>query len=341
MSFALPRRTGWRALLAACVMALVALPTPAEEAKGEKSIDDLAAEALWWGDFAELERMHALYQQPGQRAADGTPHLTLFRRGLRRVLGGKKDAADAYFVEQDALTQLWTIEHPKSALAHALYAAALSAHGWSYRGSGYANTVPPQAWADFRKYVQRAIEHMTANAEVAFTASTSHLWMIGFARSAGWDADKRLAIGLDGLRVNPEEDGLYLEIALALLPKWGGSVTALDRFIQDVVTRTEKQRGLEMYARLYADASEEQFEHRIFEDSAARWPKMKQGFDDMLKRYPDPQNINRFAYFACIAKDKPVALDLLERVGAKPLTAQWGHNGARSFETCKRWASEQ
>jgi hypothetical protein len=341
MSFALPRRAGWRALLVGCAMALVALPTPAKEAEGEKSIDALAAEALWWGDFSELERMHALYLQPGQRAADGKPHLTDFRHGIKRVLDGKKDAPDAYFVEQEALTRQWAIEHPKSALAHAMHAAALAAHGWSYRGTGYAKTVPPEAWESFRSYIQKAINYMSANADVAFTSSVSHRWMIGFARAAGWDADKILAIARDGLRVNPEDDGIYFEVAFSLLPKWGGSAAALDRFIQEAVARTESQRGLEMYARLYADAAAEEFEHRLFDESAARWPKMKQGFEDLLKRYPDPVNVNRFAYFACLAKDQPTALDLLKQVGAKPIVAEWGDNGTRTYEACKRWAAAQ
>jgi hypothetical protein len=335
------RQVGGNAAIAVAMLLGLASASHGQAAKNEVSINEQAAQALWWGDFDELERMHALYLQPGQRAADGNPHLTAFRHGIKRVLKGKKNAPEAYFVEQEALTRQWAIEHPKSALAHAMYAAALAAHGWSYRGTDYAKTVPPEAWESFRSYIQKAINYMSANAEVAFTSSVSHRWMIGFARAAGWDADKILAIAKDGLRVNPEDDGIYFEVAFSLLPKWGGSAAALDRFIQEVVARTESQRGLEMYARLYADAAAEEFEHRLFDESAARWPKMKQGFEDLLKRYPDPVNVNRFAYFACLAKDQPTALDLLEQVGAKPIVAEWGDNGTRSYEACKRWAAAQ
>ncbi len=309
-----------------------------QDSKREESIGDQAAQALWWGDFASLERLHDQVRQPGQRAPDGEMPQSEFRSGLKRVLDGKKNAPDGYFVEQEALTRQWAIEHPNSALAHALHAAALAAHGWSYRGSGFSNTVPPQAWDDFRKYIDKAIAYMSEHADVVFGTSLSHRWMIDFARAAGWDGDKIKAIARDGLRVNPQDDGIYYGVTFSLLPKWGGSAAALDRYIQEAVANTEAQRGLEMYARLYDDA-EEQFEHRLFEDSAARWPKMKQGFEDMLKRYPDAGNVNRFAYFACIAKDKPTALDLLGQVGAKPITEKWGNNGVRTFETCKRWAS--
>ena len=93
--------------------------------------------------------------------------------------------------------------------------------------------------------------------------------------------------------------------------------------------------------RLYVAAATDQFGHDLFQDSGAQWPLMKQGFEDMLARYPDHTRSNAFAYFACLARDKPTFLDLMDRVGQQPVLDQWGSNPTRTLETCRRWAAQQ
>lgn len=68
---------------------------------------------------------------------------------------------------------------------------------------------------------------------------------------------------------------------------------------------------------------------------------MMAGFQDILGRYPHADNVNRFAYFACLAQDKPTMLDLLDRIGPEPVLGEWGENARRTFESCKRWATQQ
>jgi len=214
-------------------------------------------------------------------------------------------------------------------------------HGWSYRGGGYNKQVPPQAWADFDKYVRLAAEYLAAHSDVAFADSRAHQTLINIGRAAGWDRDKLWSLAQAGIKKDPENDGLYLAVLTSLLPKWNGSPAQVDRFIAQVVERTRKERGMELYARLYSAAAAQEFEHRLLSDSGAEWPKMMAGFRDLQARYPSAWNLNRFAYFACLAQDKPTTLDLLEQIGPKPQLNRWGTNASRTYETCKRWASQQ
>lgn len=332
-------RYSWRTLVMAALV-FSAGAAQAADAGPQKSTEDQAADALRWGDFDELERMHTLYRQPGQRTPQGWSKLSEFRRGLAQVLDGRRGAPDAYFAETEALTLQWAQERPGSALAHLLHAKALVGHGWSYRGTGFANTVAPGAMAEFRNYIQRAAQYLTANAGVAFADGTAHSEMIKIGMASEWGRDKLWNIATDGLAKNPEDDSIYFTMLDSLLPKWGGSAVAVDRFIDDAVKRTKTERGMELYARLYASAAYDDFRHELFTASGAQWPKMKQGFEDFLSRYPDPDNINRFAYFACIARDKATTLELLPQVGEKPILARWGANAARTFQSCQRWARE-
>mgnify|MGYP001589480714 FL=1 len=64
---------------------------------------------------------------------------------------------------------------------------------------------------------------------------------------------------------------------------------------------------------------------------------MKVGWQDLLKYEDTNKSRNQFAYFACIAKDKPTLIEQLAKID-QPDYKGWGSNGARTYETCKRWA---
>jgi hypothetical protein len=327
------------ALLGAAALAQAqgaAAPAKSEEER----ISDGAMNAFWWGDFDELERLHTLYQQPGQRTAAGRSKLVLFRDGLSNVYSGPKGAQDGYFQQIEALTLQWARSKPQSALAQVMHAKALSQHGWSYRGNGYAKTVPPEAWRDFERYVRQAIDHLAATRTTAAPSSSTYVELLALGRAAGWDFDASLAVVHAGMALNPDDEGLYRAMLTSVLPRWGGDAARVDRTINEFARLTAAMHGDIFYARMYAWASDWEFEQALFTDSAASWPRMKAGYRQLLERHPAPINVSAFAHFACLARDKETLRELLERLGPKPDTGVWGSNGARTYETCKRWAAE-
>ena len=57
----------------------------------------------------------------------------------------------------------------------------------------------------------------------------------------------------------------------------------------------------------------------------------------MLKAFPDQWNINNFAKFACIARDREKAKELIDQVSGDPIPDAWGDGTI--FENCKDWAT--
>ena len=143
-----------------------------------------------------------------------------------------------------------------------------------------------------------------------------------------------------GLALNADDEGLYRSMLNGALPKWGGSPAQVNRVVGEVARLTRVLHGDIFYARMYAWAADWDFQHRLFADSAVSWPRMKAGFQQQLQRYPAPVNVNSYTYFACLARDRETLRELLERIGARPDLGAWGSNGARTYETCKRWAAE-
>ena len=310
----------------------------ATSAEGQ-AIEDATASAFWWGDFNELERLNAIYQRPGQRTQQGFSKLAYFRSGLDRVLKGQKGDTDAYFDELERLTLEWANQYPRSALAHVLHAGSLHAHAWSFRGTGYANTIMPQALDQYVAYEKRAADYLAAHTEVALKDSRAHAYLIEIGRALNWTFEQTWAVAQSGLALNSDDDALYFSVLTRTLPKWGGSAIEVDRYVNLVLARTQNELGMEWYARLYSDASDSQFQNDLFTDSLAQWPKMKQGFTDRLSRYQAPITLNRIARFACLARDKPTLVAALAKVGPKPDLDAWGTNSQRNFQACKQWAA--
>ena len=50
---------------------------------------------------------------------------------------------------------------------------------------------------------------------------------------------------------------------------------------------------------------------------------MKQGFEDIMARHPDPWNLNNYARFACLAHDKQKMAELMPRVYAAMVEDAW------------------
>jgi hypothetical protein len=327
--------------MGAAALALLTSSGAARAADKPKSpITAASEEALWTGDFAELERQNAYYKQPGRFEPNGDSQLSKFRHGFDNVFKYKDENAEIYLKEMDALTLQWAKAHPASALAHILHAEALVAHAWSYRGGGYAKDVPPDAWKDYDAYLTQALDYLKAHADVALTDSSAHLLLLEIGLGKSWDRAQLVAIANDGLRRNPNDLTLYFQTELSLLPKWGGDARVLDDYIKATAEQTRDRFGMEMYTRLYVAAREEDYGHALFESSYADWDKMKQGFDDMLVHYPDnPARLNEYASTACMAKDKETFLKILARIGTRIELASWGPNPERSLETCKRWAT--
>lgn len=328
-----------RTPIALVFLALSNCAIAAEPARSPITIE--AEAAMWRGDFAAVEKQNEYFKQPGRIEPDGTPQLDLFRRGLRTTYRNRVVNAEPYLKELDLLTLEWATQNPKSAFAHILHAKALVEHGWSYRGRGYAKEVPPDAWKQFYAYLRRAVTYLKDNADVALTDSYAHLLLLQIGRGMNWEDEQMIAIAQEGLMRNPRDLALYYDTSGSLIPKWGGNAKVLDKYINSVAEQTREQYGSAMYAQLYSDAAEDEYGHELFEDSHADWARMKQGYEDFFARYPNsPLRRNRYAYMACIAKDKTTLLKLLDELGTRIETSEWGNNPERNLEGCRRWATQ-
>lgn len=295
-------------------------------------IADDAAEALWWGDFDRLEPLYRSVRQSTDRVDGGATRLQWFRSGLARVFE-EDDATDPYFAQLEAMTHAWAVERPTSALAQLLYARALYARAWSFRGGDYSNKVSAPAMREFERYIKLELAQLTSHADVLKDESTADVYLMMVGRNQGWSFERLHALALDTLARNSADEGGFLELAMASLPKWGGTPRQFDLVVHEATRRVMPEAGMAMYAYFYDDSSSG-FQGELFSASDVDWATMRRGFRDWMAHWPSEYMLNRFALDACRAEDKPTTVEILDRIGSKPLERAWGNR----FEACRRWA---
>jgi hypothetical protein len=327
---------------AAILILSLALPGPskaATELEEREAVHRTVQIALLNSDFRTLEQMSQKFREEKSRTLSGLWKLTLFYAGVDSA--AKKFATlqpgSLSFDEFENRTAKWAEQYPGSATARISHSVVLLGHGWAFRGSGYADTVKPEAWAPFRKYVQLARDNLEKYKSVAVHDPRWYETMLEIARLQQWERREFDLLVKEALDREPLFYQTYFQALAYLLPKWHGDIGEIERFAQAAVKRTSKEEGTGMYARIYWYASQTQFDNDLFRDSMAVWPRMKAGFEDVIAKYPDAWNVNNYAKFACLAQDKAKTRELLPRIGSSVVLEAW--QPASLLAKCADWAS--
>lgn len=305
-----------------------------------QALEDAAALATHWGDFDAAQALFLSVRKAARRTTVGQPESTPMRLGFQRGLRPSSGLSVRQAEHTVALTARWVQQHPRSPLAHWAHVSSLQRLGWAYRGDGYANTVAPQSWVQFRSAINRAVTHATQHADVLLSDSMGAVVLLAIGGAADWEPRRLQALYDEVSARFPDDDSIHFVQLDNLLPKWGGSARAVDAHIESVVRRTQAQRGLALYAWLYTSAAQEQFKQALFSDSLARWPRMDQGFAYLTARFPHPRHFNAWAWISCQAEDRVRLLEVLGKIGPEPDLSQWGSNPRQTYETCRAWAQK-
>ena len=323
-----------------CVFGFFVQAQSATELQDRLAISTAAKSAFMRDNFAQLEETARAYRIDKSRTSSGLWKLTLFYSGLQDALfeiERAKDVEDSFRQIEEKLSA-WAAKYPNSPTPHIVLSMAHIDHAWAIRGSGYSNTVKPEAWGGFNKYIALARQNLESNKAIAAVDPRWYETMMIVARGGNWgraEFDQLLAEALDK---EPAFYQTYFRALEYLSPKWHGGREDIEAFARDAVRRTVKTEGQGMYARIYWYGSQSEFRNKIFSDSLAAWPAMRAGFDDVIAKYPDSWNLNNYAKFACLAKDKAKLQELLKQVKPALVLAAWDPHS--EWQRCSAWAGQ-
>jgi hypothetical protein len=181
----------------------------------------------------------------------------------------------------------------------------MHASAWQARGSGLASTVTEEGWALYRERSAAAWELIMLAKQTSARLPTWYELAISIGMNAGIDDEVLAAIFNEGIQRFPGYYSIYFNYARQFAPRWGGDYETADEFITAQVAAKSNTEGEVLYPRLYwAIDHYEGASLDFFEASRVSWPRMRTGYELLMKKYPNSQrNQAHFLAYACRAND--------------------------------------
>lgn len=289
-------------------------------------------------DFKRLDSLAKHYRESQARTPSGIWKLTEFYKGLMGVLAYTEERTDAnrHYEIVEGKIKKWIAQNPKSSTAHIMYAGLFIEVGWEIRGGGYINTVNKNDYKIFRAKLERAREILNKSKSFAYKDPYWYYLMFRIIKGGEFSPLLQDAVIQEAIKKHPYYYEIYFGAMHALTPRWGGSIDEMEKFARQAIQSSKAKEGTSMYVRTYW-ANRRIFKDQLFKKSKINWSMMSRSMDDVLARYPDQWNINNFAYFSCLARDKQKTAKLIRRISPRPIDVVWTHP-TYSFGYCKKWA---
>jgi len=285
-------------------------------------------------DFNGLDRLSTEYREGGARTSNGLWKLSIFYRGI----DGLARAKNNYRPDYDMLlgkVDRWVASSPNSPSAYIAKGIILTHVAWSIRGTDYAEKVKKQNWVPFREKAKETYRYLLSVKQKADVDPSWYEVSVRIMTAFERDINKVMSVANEGLDKFPYYHELYFTTVLYLTPKWHGDDAYIEEFALKSIQRTSQQDRMSMYARIYWYVDYHNYHGKLFSNSDVSWGRMRSGFENIIEDYPVQYNIQKFAYYACLAKDKRAAQRIFGKINEPILMNIWLR--PRNYENCRRF----
>lgn len=148
----------------------------------------------------------------------------------------------------DSLYEEWVRRYPSSAMAHYAYSINLTALAWHYRGHTYWNEVSEENKQKFTSYTSQSLQQID-KALALKQFPEFYAEKIGLQLTRGkQDVDKTY---VEAVALFPHSFVVRSAYVRRLLPRWGGSLPALEAYAQECAYLAKQHPELERIWGLY------------------------------------------------------------------------------------------
>lgn len=284
----------------------LALPSMVSELSLQGVSDDLlrlqAQELLISERYLELEAVASVFRSKRATGENGFAKVNLLHEGF----------SSEYFNnhpkgwELSVFAERWKKLQPKSVTAQTLAITSCVDEAWDIRGSGWADSVSPEAWKGFRERLETGwgyFEKLEGSAQTLDPAAYSGALTIGMGLQ--FDTARQTEILARAKQSDPDDPAPYRAMANYLLPRWSGSQEELEKFLKAAPAVTFPQL-LEV----------------VSEDVNIRDPQLLRKASDgaltLARRRPSVVTWSKALYFTAAAGDRKAG-----REAAAQLQGDW------------------
>lgn len=320
-------------LLPVLLSATVAVQAAEDVLGARKALTEAARAALLRGDFAELEKESAALRRQKARLTEGLWKSFFYAARL----APEDKVSEEQFAGWFKIMEGWAAAYPQSTLRRVALADGWVNYAWKARGTDYADKVTPEGWEKYGARIKRAREILEEVKDARERIPEWYLTMQTVALAQSWDEKEYDKLFKAAVAGEPTYYAFYFNKAQYLLPRWHGEPGQLEDFAEQAARVHDSVEGMTVYARIAWSKAE--YYDDLFAETKFTWPKMKQGFQDMMRTYPNSAwNLNNFAKFAYQAKDRATVRELLRKIGDDPDLAAW--KTREQYEEVRQWAGK-
>ena len=282
-------------------------------------------------NFEALEK-HAAEARAGNAAfANGTWKLQHFYT----TIAPRAEDPESTWQLRQKIHREWREKFPDSVTARVAHADFLVKYGWHARGTGYSNEVTEEAWALLAKRLAEARTILEAAKNLPVKCPVLWEVLMEVAIGQSWSKAEFAKLFEEAKAIEPRYYPQDFVQARFLMVRSHGEAGDWEAAAEKEIDRPNGL-GLEGYARVVSD--QRGYYDDVFTETKASWPKTREGFDLLRKRYPDSAEIlNTYCRLACIAGEKAHAKKLFDKIGDGIVTYCWGER--KRFFQLRRWAT--
>jgi hypothetical protein len=298
---------------------------------------DAAARFLKEEKFEELDCLADHARSGKERLPGGVWKTQLLYQGLREPVSDPKHPTQEDWTSHLQRLHKWVKARPESITARVSLALAYLDYASDARGSGYADTVSESGWKLFAERTAEAKRILDEASKLPAKCPGWYVAMQMVSINQGWPVTEARALFEQAYKFEPEYYIYARDLAMLLLPKWGGEAGDTEKFVEETANRLGGDKGDILYFQV---AAADYVICGCDNDPQLSWDRIKQGFEASEKRNGVSMlNLNRIAYLASYfgRRDPIYAEKIFIRIGD-----QWDEKTWRSrenFEKMKQWIS--
>jgi hypothetical protein len=268
--------------------------------------------------FASVEASMACLDQSAERFAGGeaASSAVYWTFRLKRPSLGSSE-------EQRQRAVAWRATSPSSIYAQFAQLRQQYDQAWVERGSNSANgTNPAKFGAFYATLATLDAQLRSAPRELQNTAIWNNLMLATLLDERQPTSDPG-ELYRNAVRRWPMYLDFHEVMLSRLLPRWGGTWGAAERFINTVARNTWVTDGDTLYARLYDSI----FGHNYMPgETFVDRERLEKSLREWMNRFPTPENLNRIASAACLLHNESLFRNAYARMGEADITpATWSY----------------
>jgi len=289
-------------------------------------------------EYEQLNEFFEKARDERTRSLSGALHLTNSYEHLGSPRSGSTNARIA-ITDRQQLLEAWNQASP-SVASHIALTDCLWSLARKYRGGGLAGTITLEGSMGMQQALEAAEEAIQDAARLAEKENVQDpciaLYLMRIGHYMGRDRETMQGYLKQGYEIDPWFVTSISTMANYLLPRWYGEEGDLLEFASEWGDETQTQIGDVAYA-IVAMSAFDFNEETEFREGGFEWQRAKSGLLRWLEEAPDsPSRLGTIARFAHIARDRPVAREMIERLEGRWDTDLWTYE--LSFERTARWA---